>query len=262
MSYDMKKFTLFDKGIKLVLKPSDLDEFDDDPDVLRAELSCGHVTDPQTLTDCCRVQLDDGRTEFRCPLCEEEWPYDEVRKLAKLTIQEQLSFEEKLGMNTVKKIVDFRECPGCGTLTERMSVSSLCVQCSVCTAKNRKTFEFCWQCVREWKGPAPRADRCGNVGCIISDQELLRDCPLVTLPSVGNVQCPAIRACPTCGVLIELGSERCKIMTCPNCNKEFCFVCLKPVHECLKTATDFTPCSVGVAPRQLISGLATFPNLW
>ncbi len=50
-----------------------------------------------------------GQTEFRCPLCKKKWPYDEVRKLAKLTLEEQLSFEEKLGTNTAKKIVDFRD---------------------------------------------------------------------------------------------------------------------------------------------------------
>lgn len=42
-------------------------------------------------------------------MCEEEWPYDEVRKLAKLTIEEQLSFEEQLGTNTAKKKVDLRD---------------------------------------------------------------------------------------------------------------------------------------------------------
>ncbi|RXN31315.1 E3 ubiquitin- ligase RNF19B-like protein [Labeo rohita] len=109
MSKDMKKFTPFDKGIKLVSRPSDIDEYDDDPGVLRARLSCGHVIDPETLTDCCRAQLDDGQTEFRCPLCKKKWPYDEVRKLAKLTLEEQLNFEEKLGTNTAKKIVDFRD---------------------------------------------------------------------------------------------------------------------------------------------------------
>lgn len=38
-----------------------------------------------------------------------EWPYNEVRKLAKLTVDEQSSFEEKLGTNTVKILLDFRD---------------------------------------------------------------------------------------------------------------------------------------------------------
>lgn len=256
MSKDMKKFTPFDKGIKLVTKPSDIDEYDDDPGVLRAQLSCGHVIDPETLTDCCKAQLNDGKTEFRCPLCKRKWPYEEVRKLAKLTSDEQLSFEEQLGTNTAKKIVDFRDCPGCGTFIERSDLSNLCVECSVCTMNSGRIYEFCWRCERVWKGPRPRADRCGNVGCKRSDQELLRDCPMVTLRSVvyrgtnDCVQCPAIRACPSCGVLIE-HNEGCKIMSCRECKKQFCFICLKSAQECLQSSTHFILCTAGLAPRQM-----------
>jgi len=33
------------------------DVFDDDPEVVRVQLSCDHVADPMSLTDCCKVQL-------------------------------------------------------------------------------------------------------------------------------------------------------------------------------------------------------------
>lgn len=241
-----KRFTPFDKGIKLVSKPNEIDIFDDDPDVLRAELSCGHVTDPESLTDCCKAQLDKGQTEFRCPLCEAEWPYDEVRKLAKLTVDEQSRFEEKLGTNTVKKLMDFRDCPGCETLIERSDVSNLCVLCSVCTAKNKKPFEFCWNCMRKWKGHQLPTNQCGNEGCSIH-QKLLKECPMITLEYFENdaeVQCPKLRKCPYCDTMIEHTSRGCNNMTCPNCNMEFCFVCLNPGHE----YDDDNPCTL--APRQ------------
>lgn len=147
------------------------------------------------------------------------------------------------------------QCPDCGTFIERSDVFNLCVECSVCTERTRRIFEFCWQCEREWKGPRPRADQCGNVGCKSADQDLLRDCPMITLSSVVykdssvHVQCPAIRACPFCGVLIE-HNEGCKIMSCRECKTQFCFACLKSAHECLKTSTHFISCSTGVAPRQ------------
>ncbi len=49
------------------------------------------------------------QTEFRCTVCDEEWPYDEVRKLAKLTVDEQSEFEKQLGMNTIETFLDFRD---------------------------------------------------------------------------------------------------------------------------------------------------------
>jgi hypothetical protein len=42
---------------------------------------------------------------------------------------------------------------------------------------------------------------------------------------VGVQNCPAVRACPTCGLLIEHTSA-CKQMVCP-CSQKFCFICLK-----------------------------------
>ncbi|XP_048045173.1 uncharacterized protein DDB_G0292642-like [Megalobrama amblycephala] len=252
MNENSKKLTWSDKDVKVVQKPSDLDECDDDPDVLRAEMSCGHVTDPLSLTDCCKAQLSAGEMVFKCPLCEKQWPYDEVRKSAKLTNDERIGFEDKLGTNATMKSVDsIKDCPGCGTFIQRLHTTNLAVECLLCTERTGKTYEFCWKCQREWKGPRPRDDQCENVGCNIKDRELLKDCSMVTLKSVQNVQCPAIRACPFCGVLIEHLQIGCKIMTCQKCKKAFCFVCLKPAQECLKTSTHYVLCSAGVAPKQV-----------
>ncbi|KAL1250929.1 hypothetical protein QQF64_018725, partial [Cirrhinus molitorella] len=100
------------RGINIVKKPGNIDPCDDDPDVLRAELSCGHITGPQTLTDYCRYQLIDGKAELRCPLCNEQWSYTEVRKLAKLTPEEQQYFEETLANNATRKIIDIKNQGG------------------------------------------------------------------------------------------------------------------------------------------------------
>lgn len=47
-----------------------------------------------------------GKAELRCPECKAQWSYTEVRKLAKLTLKEQEYFEERLGNNTTRKIID------------------------------------------------------------------------------------------------------------------------------------------------------------
>ncbi|XP_050955359.1 uncharacterized protein LOC127156518 [Labeo rohita] len=227
-----------------------LDPFDDDPDTLRAELSCGHIVGPQTLTDYCRIQLDEGKTELRCPLCNGLWSYTEVRKLAKLTPEEQQYFEERLANNATRKTIDIKNCPGCDWIIERSDPSNLSVQCTICSAKNKKTFEFCWQCLREWKGQRPRSDRCDNEGCSNKDLDLLRDCATIMLPAVKNIECPAVRACPTCGLLLNHNTEQCKNIVCYRCKKEFCFLCLKLTPDCRKTSSWFVPCSDGVAPRQ------------
>ena len=132
----------------------------------------------------------------------------------------------------------------------RTNPNDLSVICTNCRARQR-SYKFCWQCLREWKGPAPRSDRCENDGCINQQLETLRRCPEIIFESVKDVTgCPSIRACPTCGALVEHDQTQCKNIVCPRCVVEFCFVCLKLTDECLELSEYYEPCFSNVAPRQ------------
>nr|XP_033465066.1 ubiquitin carboxyl-terminal hydrolase 47-like [Epinephelus lanceolatus] len=185
--------------------------------------------------------------------CDAEWPFEEVCKMALLTPEERDYFESKIFSNTGESYLDVKVCPGCQSRVMRTDLHDLSVQCPVCTARRRRAYLFCWQCLKKWKGPAPRSDRCGNADCQ-DPLEILRNCPDITFKDVEGVTgCPSIRACPTCGVLVEHNRTYCKNIYCVRCKVEFCFVCLKLTKECadVKNASSyFELCPSGVAPRQ------------
>ena len=142
-----------------------------------------------------------------------------------------------------------QQCPGCQTFVERRDLTNLSVSCTICTAEKGHTFEFCWQCLITWKGPAPRSDKCENEECINPNLKTLASCITITLSQVSTpegsaVQCPSLRACPTCGLIIEHDTADCKMITCTQCQKEFCFLCLKLRDECLMSSGHFSLCTV------------------
>lgn len=255
-----KRYDPKDTTLKFVNRPDDLDPYppEEGDKCLRAEMSCGHAVTPESLTAWCRSLLDQGQYKFKCPAlkkgtlqkCEAEWSYQEVRRLAVLTHEEMQYFEESIARLAATEYCEFKTCPGCKTYVEREDQSNLNVQCTVCTSDKQKLYNFCWQCLKKWKGAAPRSDRCDNDGCVNHDLELLRTCRTTTLSQVQGVVCPSIRACPTCGQKVEHDNTGCKNIICPRCLVEFCFVCLKLTPECLKTSSYFIACSDGVAPRQ------------
>ncbi|XP_072542896.1 uncharacterized protein [Salminus brasiliensis] len=254
MTEDEKRYDPADTTLRFVPRPDDI-TLDDDPDNLRAEMSCGHAVTPQSLTAWCRSLLDQGQYKFKCPAlkdgttkkCEAVWPYVEVRRMALLTQEEQSHFEETMAVLAAAEYCEYNSCPGCKTFVEREVLTNLCVHCIICTAVTGKTYHFCWQCLREWKGPGPRSDRCDNNGCVNPLLENLLKCREITLPQVQNIKVPSMRACPTCGNVVEHDKTGCKNIICNRCQIEFCFSCLKLSAVC---KSFFTPCLGGVAPRQ------------
>ncbi|XP_034061148.1 putative E3 ubiquitin-protein ligase ARI6 [Gymnodraco acuticeps] len=256
-----KRYDPRDTTLKFVNKPDALDAYppEDGDQCLCAEMSCGHAVTPQSLTGWCRSLLDQGQYKFKCPAlkdgtvkkCDKEWSYQEVRRLAVLTASEMAYFEERMARLAATEYCEFKTCPGCKTYVEREAQSNLSVMCTICTDEKKKVYNFCWQCLKEWKGAAPRSDRCDNDGCINAVLELLKNCKTTALSEVqGVTACPSIRACPTCGTKVEHDTTGCKNIICPRCQVEFCFVCLKLTPECLQTSSYFLPCSAGVAPKQ------------
>uniref|UniRef100_A0A1A8CKK6 RING-type domain-containing protein n=1 Tax=Nothobranchius kadleci TaxID=1051664 RepID=A0A1A8CKK6_NOTKA len=219
-----------------------------------ARMSCGHVVTPMSLTKHCLYLLGKGEHKFVCGQfnCNVEWPYEEVRKMALLTPEEKEYFEKIMAHNAVKNFFDSKFCPGCKFSVTRKNESNLSVRCQVCTTNKGRIYEFCWQCLRQWKGPQPRLDRCDNDGCTNDSLKTLRTCPALVFDQVKGVNgCPSVRACPTCGTLVEHTGKKCKNINCHKCKVEFCFVCLKTTADCRAIKPDYYgPCSSGLAPRQ------------
>ena len=229
--------------------------FSCDDDQPRIKMSCGHAVDANSVTAYCKNRIDEHETEFCCPAiegsgtkkCGKEWPYDEVRRVAHLTPQEERYFENKLSENAAIQFCDFKECPGCNSFVERKDLANLRVHCSFCS--KGRTYDFCWNCKSEWSGPTTSAVKCGNSKCEHPDMPSIREAPMVTLH---ENQVPCRRACPTCGLILEHSLKFCKMLICCRCKKEFCFLCLKLKGNCFATAPGsyYSNCSGPPAPRQ------------
>ncbi|XP_020793481.2 E3 ubiquitin-protein ligase RNF19B-like [Boleophthalmus pectinirostris] len=255
-----KSYDPFDSTLVFVDRKDDLDPFssEDGNGQLRAQMSCGHAVTPDSLTQWSCHQLDQGNYKFKCPAivegtrrCNKPWSYQEVRRLADLSVEEMQYFEENIARLAAAEHSEIQPCPRCKSNVERKDLTNLCVVCPVCTADQGKSYQFCWQCQKPWKGAARRSDHCDNDGCSNKNLELLQTCKTIDLPEVqGATNCPSVRACPECGIILEHSRKYCKNLICPRCHAEFCFVCLKLKETCNKTSTPYNLCQGGVAPRQ------------
>ncbi|XP_028994707.1 probable E3 ubiquitin-protein ligase RNF144A-A isoform X2 [Betta splendens] len=246
-----KLYDSHDPTLRFVDREDELDFLYEGFTSRRALMSCGHAVTPTSLTNWCLKLLDDGESRFVCGQtgCNVEWSYEEVCKMALLTPEEKKHFEKAMSSNAAR--ANTRPCPGCESPVVRTDLFNLRVHCSVCSVNRSGSYDFCWQCLREWKGPDPRSDRCDNDGCCNQSVKTLLTCPYAEFQSVEGVsRCPSIRACPTCGILLQHDNTECKNVVCPRCKVEFCFVCLKLTDNCVITSDEFEPCYRRVAPRQ------------
>jgi hypothetical protein len=154
--------------------------------LLKAALSCGHAADPNTLTAWCRSLIDDGKLEFFCPAiikvgthekCDKKWGYDEIKKIALLNQIETEYFEKKLSENAANTYMDYKECPKCRSFIIRQDLTNLRVYCTLCPVFSDKSFEFCWQCEKEWTVSLNRSsESCGRENCVNPLLEILQNC--------------------------------------------------------------------------------------
>ena len=226
---------------------------------LRALLSCGHAVDPNSLTGYCRSLIDDGLYEFRCPAlvnnskCNKIWNYEEVRRLALLNNAEMEFFERKISELAAANYIDFKTCPNCQSFVERQDLNNLRVRC-FCKSAKGQLFEFCWQCDEKWDGNISKSsDSCGKAGCKDKNIDALAKCDLIKLKSCPELpEIPSLRACVTCGMIVEHNGTACKNVICPRCKTEFCFVCLETTTECqrLMPGSYYRKCAKSLQPIQ------------
>ncbi len=192
-------------------------------------MPCGHSMSPDGLMDYCWNEIGAHKLEILCPLCNKEWTIDVIVKYGCASKDELHELETGLSRNFCLKNEDILECPSCTSFCERVTKRTLCTLCLVCSQKKKKKHYFCWQCLREWKNN-PASKTCGNENCNDQDEvflEQLASTPMIKPDYLASaVEVPSIRACPTCGTMIQL-KEGCKHMECQICKQEFCFVCLR-----------------------------------
>ena len=186
-------------------------------------MSCGHFVSTTGLYEHCMAKVRSGKDRVTCPTCCRGWSSKELKERGNLSESQLRAIDEGLTQNFALSMPGVIKCRRCGSVwaTSGGSASSsggdLCASCAV---RNHD----------------------GKQATI----ELLAKCLVKTVDH--SLDCPRLRACPSCGNVIEHESA-CRRVECNRCQTQFCFICLRIRHSNDK---NYYPCpdKCATAPRQ------------
>eukprot|EP01084_Bolivina_argentea_P291136 500345_1 len=225
--YRTRNFRKFDWII--VSKQEDcIMKYNDDDDIDRAEMGCGHAIAADTLFYYIRSSFTDNHkiADITCPVptCQKKWDWDLCVMVSDMSNEEKTKYSK---IRFKRRHTNLTECPNCGKMVHRSkNLQQFRVRC-VCSSK-----EFCFNCSLSWRRDESKTV-CGNSSCsTVTDlNETLRKTNW-NKSEIDNMAhrkdgktVPKIRACPRCLTLV-IHKVDCKHMICKGCDKKFCFVCL------------------------------------
>ena len=251
----MKKYKI---PLKLTVEPDSI--ANNESGRFRALMSCGHSADPNSLTEWMIKLLNDGEENIYCPalilssnkMCKRIWDNDEISSCALLTLDEKDYFETKLNENSIKRNPLIKQCPNCDNYIERdPSIIGLKTKCVLCFKICSQDFSFCWKCGNKWESSRNSNVSCGRGDCKSMNLKILENCKFIKLSACPKLdEIPSIRACPSCGILVEHSGLNCKNIACQRCNISFCFACLEKTEVCSKFSGHYGKCSKPIEPIQ------------
>jgi len=218
---------------------------DDDTISVRVEMSCGHPVTPIGLAAFVDYEIKMGKTMLQCPItsCKKEWKASEIIKRG-LTLSEREALELGLEKNTFD---NFRECPRCCVAIKKTD-TGIKMNCNHCKSRGY-SYTFCWSCKNDWKSTGTSLYACGNDTCAMNSelQKALESCET---KEIDHIKVPKVRACPTCNKAIE-HTRGCRRMVCPDCDTQFCHICLQTSNRANQFPCYYTPCKSAAARQRL-----------
>lgn len=202
------------------------------------------------MKDYCLSRVQEGRHIFPCPAsnCKRVWEYFLVRHVACFDDATRSDIEKRVTEHYIAQGRGFQQCPGCNMWCFPANTGDLRLRCPACSVG--KKYDFCWACQNEWKNTGSLSN-CGNEGCDGKDPRLRILAKAEKMPIDNIPGCPSIRACPKCGMLINL-RQGCRHVACRTCGTDFCFICLKRWRSEIDNRTISSRCPIAPVQTTLI----------